>query len=263
MKKKVVIIIVLNLLLSCKKLYHDELIKKDEVLVLNNNKSLDSLNSIATNKSIIEIGFMDRYENLSKLSLENISKDEYARLKIPYTLSIPAIKNDKENFYIDIKDETLKFKKNTNLNYEDGEIWYEYKGYYPKLDLYAITKNSVSESMGFGDFFFIDGIKGTKFNIISIGDGSVELPVPSPNGIYLAYYYNMEYEQNNSFIAILKINDKSNVDNYLKEYSSYNSNNWNISELEWADDKTLLIKGSINSLKNDDEKFEYYKAKLE
>lgn len=101
----------------------------------------------------------------------------------------------------------------------------------PKLTFETITENSNSENLGFGQLFLLDSLNDYRYNIISFGDGSVELPIPSINNNYLVYFYNSVYEHKNCNIGVLKTNKKSNPKNYLNEYASYNSTDFAIEKI--------------------------------
>ena len=151
----------------------------------------------------------------------------------------PKFKQNKNYFYIKTKTKNYKFKKDKN-NSGNGS---EFLGYYPKLKLFALTNNSTTEGLGFGELMLIDGETDYKYRIISIGDASVEKPIPSMNNKYLVYYYNNVYEHKNSFIGVLKVNEKSNPKQFLQEYQSFQSDYFAIEKIIWKDDNIFIVKG--------------------
>jgi hypothetical protein len=152
------------------------------------------------------------------------------------------------------------------MNYGGEESWNgnEFLGYYPASKLFAITENSTSESLSFGQLFLLDSLNDYKYNIISFGDGSVELPIPSINNKYFVYFYNSVYEHKNCDIGILKINGKSAPKEYLNEYASYNSTDFAIEKIVWKSDNIFFVKGYEEIYENDNwvKKYKYYKTEL-
>ncbi len=109
--------------------------------------------------------------------------------------------------------------------------------------MYALTRATVSESLGFSELFLIDKNTDFQYNIVSIGDGAVETPIPSPSNKFLIYYYNSVYEHQNSDIGILKVNQNANPENLIEEYASFKSNYFEIEKIVWISDNSFLVKG--------------------
>ena len=211
-----------------------------------------------------DIGYADKYDKLPKLTFETITENEFLSLA-PKTY-IQTIKPDqnKDFFYIQTDLNKHKFKKYKDYGGKESWSGNEFVGYYPDLKLFAITDNSTAENLGFGQLFLLDSVTDYQYNIISFGDGNVALPIPSLNNKYFVYYYNSVYEHKNCDIGVLKINGKSNPQNYLSEYASYRSNDFAIEQIIWKSDNCFYVKGYEEIYENDNwiKKYKYYKTDL-
>lgn len=212
---------------------------------------------------IVSVGYYDRYEKLPKLRFDIITENEFAKYKINIR-KIQAVKTNRKGdyFFIKTKHQTHRFK--IYKDYGGTESWSgsEFLGYYPTLKLYAITSNSTAEHLGFGSLMLLDSLTDYTYNIISFGDESVQLPVPSPNNKYLVYFSNAMYQHKNTDIGILKINNKSKPTTYLKEYASYHSNDFAIETIIWINDNSFMVKGyeEIYVKEKWIKKYKYYKT---
>lgn len=210
----------------------------------------------------ITIGYYDSYKKLPKLVFDSISEVEFNELKTRTSLSKIKPKQKRNEFYIETAIRTHTFKK--YKNYGEPENWsgYELKGYYPRLKLFALTENSTAEHLGFGELFLLDSITDYRYNISSIGDGSVEIPVPSPDNKYFVYYYNHIYEHKDSEIRVLKINSKTNPEKYLSEYASYSSNHFAVEQIIWKSNHCFYVKGYEEEYDGSEwvKKYTYYKT---
>lgn len=225
----------------------------------------DSLPTAPTDSGkLIDIGFYDTFEKLPQLKLQIISESAY--IKSTYTTSIQTIKSeqDKDFFYL-----TTAFKKHSFKKYRDngGALSWsgcELSGYYPEFKLYAITQYSTADNLGFSELFLLDSITNYTYNIISPGDDRVELPVISPNKRWMAYFHNAAYEPNVCNIFILSIGNKTTPEKFLREHSSYHSNEFTIEEMAWQSDNCILIKVSRELEQNAEiiKVYEYYKTVL-
>jgi len=213
----------------------------------------------------VDIGYYDTYEKLPKLNFETITEKEFLSLEQKKYIQTLKPEQNKNFFYVQTALKKHKFKKYGD--YGGAESWSEfaYFGYYPTSKLFAITENSASESLGFGQLFLLDSLNDYIYNIISFGDGSVELPIPSINNKYFVYFYNSVYEHKNSDIGVLKINDKSNPINYLSEYSSYKSEEFAIEKIIWKTDNIFFVKGYEEVYEKDEwiKKYKYYKTEFD
>lgn len=231
-------------LFSCKNITENRNNKTDKPNT-NEQKEVNNEDSSKLNTPSISIGNISRYDSLPKLSFEKIDETTYLHYKSQQKspLVVPKLRESDSFFYITTKFKKWAFKKATLHSGDiDGENWDTFIGYYPALKMYAITHNSVSEHLGFGNLSLIDSLTSVQYNLISIGDGAVVAAIPSPNNQFLVYYDNAIYEDNNSFICLLKINSGQNTQNFLKEHASYRSNDWAIEDLVWMNDTSFVLK---------------------
>lgn len=191
----------------------------------------------------ILVGYYDNYENVTQLVFDSISEAQFNLLKAKKFLRQMKPEQKGNNFYIETAARKHTFKQ--YKDYGEPKNWYgnELLGYYPALKLYVLTKNSTADHLGFGELFLLDSITDYQYAISSIGDGSVETPIPSPNNKYFVYYDNTTYEQHNSTICILKINDKSDPLHYLSEHAQFNSTEFAVEQIIWKSDKCFYLKG--------------------
>ena len=255
---KPLLLILIIVLFSCKdkdqKITINETssIAKKDTFFIENNQSV-SKNMIDFEKSEKEsVGFQDKYDSLPKLKISHIFEDKYLTFNGNESLmKKSSIEEDKKYFYLGIGNETFRFKKEEQSNNQnrDGQFWYDYIGFYPSINMYAFSSNSVSESLGFSDFELINKKNGKIYEIVSPGDDRIENPILSDH--YMAYYYNNLYE-NGCFLGVLTIDTKGN----FKEYRSFQSDNFKINEIKWNDENSILLKISSDN----DKTFEYYET---
>jgi hypothetical protein len=189
------------------------------------------------------VGYHDNYENLPQLVFDSISESEFNKLKAAKFLRKLKPEQKGNEFYVETAFRKYTFKK--YKDYGEPENWngYDLVGYYPNLKLYALTKNSTADHLGFGELFLLDSTTDYQYVISSIGDGSVETPIPSTNNKFFVYYDNTMYEQQNSDICILKINDKAKPAHYLSEYAHFHSNEFAVEQIIWKSDQCFYVKG--------------------
>lgn len=239
--KKLIFCIVL-LLSSCNQSHET---KKQKEIDQAPTKELPETHSdsIRSKGKTITIGYYDNYEKLPKLVFDSISESEFNKLKAAKFLRKLKPEQRGNEFCIETAIRTHTFKK--YADYGEPENWdgYELLGYYPALKLFALTKNSTADHLGFGELFLLDSTTDYQYTIVSIGDGSVETPIPSPNNKYFVYYYNHIYEHKDSEIRILKINTKTNPGKYLTDYASYSSNYFAVEQIIWKSDQCFYVKG--------------------
>lgn len=243
----------------------EKTVEKDTLQFRNGQYSLKNLPEWNEDKSkSIELGYADTYDSLPKLHFDIISESDFDKVHFEYSFTKPELKNKGVNFFVTTSSMEHNFKKYDDYGGDEGFSGYEFIGYYPQLKLYALTENSTSESLGFGELFLLDSLSDYTYKIISFGDGSVSAPIPSPSNKYLVYYDNSVYEHKNCNIGILKVNSKSSPKSYLTEYASYYSDEFAIEQLIWASDNTILIKGYEEVYENEEwvKYFKYYKANL-
>ncbi|WP_343558875.1 hypothetical protein [Sphingobacterium sp.] len=213
----------------------------------------------------LTVGYGDRYDSLSKLNFERVGRESYKKASSIDIIvdKTPAI--EKENFVIPTGKGRLKFKKyDSSPGQADGFRGWEYKGYFPQLKMHILTSNHVAEGLGFSDLILLDSIDGRQHTIASIGDGAVEIPVPSPDGRFLVYHYNQVYAPNSCFIGVLEVQKGSSQRISLSEYRSFESWNWAVENIRWVDQHSIIVK-AYTFKKGDNGKnkqFTYYIAQL-
>ncbi|GEN74424.1 hypothetical protein [Chryseobacterium hagamense] len=204
----------------------------------------------------LEVGSSENFESVPVLNFVEITENEYNNLKIEanFITDFP-VKKRNHNYLLNVKNKTLQLKEMTPT-VKEGEKQYHYLGFYPTLNMYAFSENSLSDNLGFSELNLINTSNSFFYSIISPGDDKVENPVVSPMTKYLVYHYNYIYDQNKSFIGILKIGSDKKT---LTEYRSYSSSNFKVIDTAWFGDDHIGIK-----VTNDDlETFRYYKASLQ
>jgi hypothetical protein len=254
-------------MLSCKEKSNKQETKnqRESVLMKNDTSAsniVQSTDTIRNDDKIINIG---SFENLPKLKFDTISENEY--LKYSTTVVWKKIKIKKIGDYFYLKTQKQNHKLKIYKDYGGVESWNgsEFLGFCSNLDCYAISNNSTSEYLGFGELMLLNYKTDFKYNINSFGDGSVELPIPSKNTKFLIYYYNSPFENKNCDIGILKVNAKSDPQHFLREFASYHSNDFVIEGIKWIGDDTIYLKGceEIHEEGKLIKIYKYYKTKLE
>ncbi|NML57080.1 hypothetical protein [Chryseobacterium cheonjiense] len=201
-----------------------------------------------------QVGLEEKFEALPLLDFTEIAKNEYENLRsTAHPITNSPLQSKNGNYIVELNDKILQLKKLTST-IKEGETQYDYLGFYPSLDMYAFSANSIGDNLGFSEFNLINATNSSVYSIVSPGDDKVENPVISPDTKYLAYAYNYMYDKNKSFLGILKINNNQT----FTEYRSFSSDNFNIKEVVWFGDDYIGIK-----VTDDDSKtFKYYKANL-
>lgn len=243
MKNIISIIILSIILLNCKK----EKVVKSEPSVQKTFIDIKNLKHI-------EVGFSIKFEALPLLEFSEITKNQYDNLKSTANSIINSPLQIKDNNYLlEINNKILQLKTEANT-VKEGENKYNYLGFYPTLNVYAFSANSISDNLGFSELELINTSNSSVYSIVSVGDDKVENPIVSPQTKYLAYHYNYVYEDNKSFLGVLNINP----DKTFTEYRSFSSNDFNILETAWFGDDYVGIKVTSDNGKT----FKYYKANL-
>lgn len=212
---------------------------------------------------IIEVGYVDSFEKLPKLKFEKISEAEFSTYKSENFIVVPKIKQNRKTFYIQTDKNRYEFKKfPADEKVSAEKNGFKFAGYYPNLKLFAINDASVSEGIKFGNLVLIDKETDHKYKIVSIGDGAVETPIPSKNNQYLVYFHNYDYQHKNSFIAVLKVGEKSEPKKFLQEYASFQSDYFAVEKIIWLNDDSFIVKGFEEVFENDKwvKKYSFYKT---
>ncbi|MNH04699.1 hypothetical protein D3C87_622480 [compost metagenome] len=213
----------------------------------------------------LTVGYGDRYDSLPKINFKTAAAENYEKAFSSNSIVniTPAI--EKKNFVIPIGKGKLKFKKyDSSAGQGDGFRGWEYNGYFPQLKMHILVSHSVAESLGFSDLVLLDSIEGSQHRIASVGDGAVEIPIPSPDGRFLAYYYNEVYAPNSCFIGILDVRKGTPFRIRLSECSSFQTENWAVENIRWINQNTIIVKAyTLKKLGNERSKqFTYYTAEL-
>ncbi len=206
-------------------------------------------------KKEINVGYAANFDSLPKLNFSQITAEAYESHKQPQALVHPTIKQHNNNWLIPTRLGAIhfqKYKANSKADFKGVQ----YLGYLSKLKMHVAESFHTAEHIGFSDLFLIDSLNAYRYDIVSIGDGAVAVPVPSPKGSYLAYHYNEVYAKNSCFIGLLKVNGRQNPKSRLVEKMSFQTKDWAVEQLKWRDDNTLLVKGY--TLNNNREKVYHY-----
>ncbi|WP_157263057.1 hypothetical protein [Pedobacter steynii] len=210
------------------------------------------------------LGTTEEYQKLPHLKLKSASAEDFDQLPETNFWTMPKVEKANHHFYIQTSKGKQKFKIYSNEGNQKGWNGYELLGYSHLLSLYAISSNSSSEGIGFGELFLLDPKNSFKYHISSFGDWYVSLPVPSTQHKNFAYYHNTQYQHKNSDIGILKFNAKAAAGKAFKPVASLHSDEFAVEEMRWADDNILYIKG-FEEIYNCDKwikKYKYYRAAL-
>ncbi|MEO4006664.1 hypothetical protein [Flavobacterium sp. CAU 1735] len=264
--KRILFLLLSILTISCNDTKSTKISNTQKTDTVSKNNSISEKQEIEIDSTkIIEVGYHDNYEKLPKLTFDTITEKEFLSLGSKKYIQTFKPKQKGDFFYIQTALKKHTFKKYNDYGGEESWNGYEHLGYYPDFKLFAITQNSTSDYMGFGQLILLDSTNDYKYTIISFGDGSVELPIPSINNKYFVYFYNSVYEHKNSDIGILKINDKSNPKKYMTEYASYNSKDFAIEKIIWKTDNSFFVKGYEEVYENDKwvKKYKYYKTEFQ
>lgn len=221
-----------------------------------------STNLLAQTKKEITVGYIETYEKLPKIVFTSSSLAEYDKYLNTKYIVKPKLKTSKTHHIINSKGKQFNLKKYKGYGGEESYSGYVFLGYYPKLKMFALTENSTAEHLGFGNLVLIDSLTSYQYAIVSIGDGAVETPIPSPKGKYLIYYYNWPYEDNSCFIGLMKIGNRKKPQKVLTEEAGFDTKKWVVENIKWIDDKTFLIKAfTIKPYKRQGDRFyQYFKA---
>ena len=211
----------------------------------------------------IAVGYVENFEKQPKIKFVKSSKAEYEQCEKSADPVKIKIKESKADFNLSTKSKTFKLKKTNNEENDfDG---YEYIGYYKMLKMWAFTENTMSDNLGFGTFALLDSLNGNYYNIVSIGDGAIETPIPSPNGKYLVYYYNRLYDGDSAFIGVLQVNRNLKAKQVLKETLSFDTESFAVEGIRWLNDKKFVVE-AYNTVKKDGSRetiIQYLKANIQ
>ena len=214
----------------------------------------------------ITVGYVNRYDSLPKIRFEAASKESFDRLLQQSQLIRKAPAMAKGTLAVPAGKGRLRLKKyDGSLGQGDGFRGWEYAGYFPLLKMHALFSHSVSEHIGFSDLVLIDSITTDRYSIASIGDDAVAVPIHSPDGRFLAYYYNPIYERNSSFIGILAVDAKdTRTKGRISELMSFQTEDWGVEDIRWAGSSSLIVKAYTIQISGQTKtrKYAYYLARV-
>lgn len=215
----------------------------------------------------VAVGYADRYDSLPRIIFERTTIENYEKFQKAHQLvhNVPVV--DKAMLVVPTGKGKLRLKKYDGSPGQGGGFrGWEHAGYFPLLKMHALFSHSVAEHIGFSDLVLIDSITADQYSIVSIGDDAVEVPIPSPDGRYLAYYYNPAYERNSSFIGILGIGKKaSSLEGRISELMSFQTKDWAVEDIRWVDSSSFIVKAYIVQIAGQSRtrKYAYYLAKMD
>ncbi|SKB84060.1 hypothetical protein SAMN05660841_02623 [Sphingobacterium nematocida] len=213
----------------------------------------------------ITVGFADRYDSLPTLDFKPAAADRYEKLSAAPPLVQTGVTLKKNEITVPTAQGGILLKPYDDQSQGDGFRGWEYKGYLPIPKMHALVSQHVSEHLGFSDMVLLDSISATRYVIASIGDGAVEVPIPSPKGQFLVYYYNYVYERNSCFVGVLRIAEPNNSAEFrLAELMSFQTKDWAVKDIRWIDDHSFIVKAyTVQRTSTSERKqYAYYLAKI-
>ncbi|WP_264550605.1 hypothetical protein [Flavobacterium sp. N2038] len=216
---------------------------------------------------IVEIGYYEKLQNLPNFRLDSIKETEYNRIPLTESFKIAKIEEHNDFLYIQGANQKFEFRKYKDYKGELSWSGYKYFGNCASLDLVALQELSTADHMGFSEMQLLDLSNNYLFKIISLGDSSVSVPELSPDGKYMVYFQNPEYESKDLTIVILKVNDKNDPPGFLTEYKScFAKSDNSIEEIKWKNNTEIYIKASksigFDSNGKELKDYFYYKAEI-
>lgn len=206
------------------------------------------------------VGYMETYDSLPVIAFQPSSQAVYDKCKKQAVQVMPAAG---EQLVVRTKPGPVRLKKYRNDSKEEFK-GYEYPGYLAGVKMHVVTAHHTAEHIGFSDLSLIDSLTGNWYNIVSIGDDAVEIPVPSPRGRYIIYFYNYVYERNSSFIGVLTVNRNAQPLLLLSEKTSAGTKAWGVEDIRWIDDQAFVVKAFITDGEGYERtrRYQYYLARL-
>lgn len=212
-----------------------------------------------TTPKSVTIGWVDAYDTLPHLTLEEITVEEYRAYQKTY--KNPFVLDSSK---LEFTDTTICINtgkvKHTYTAYQDDKnhidgppfSWAVYKGYIPSLNLYVLESYGTSETTT-GSSFYLDGTSGIEYHFVTVSDNPNELPVLSQKKQFLVYYNNNIFGQQDNLIGILQVTKSKSGYGY-KEFASIRVDG-EINNLVWVDNETITFGLNLPTPK-------YYKAKV-
>jgi len=215
----------------------------------------------------LAVGYADRYDILPQLRFQLAERQLYEQAAPAPKMIVSNAAVEQDTLVVPTADGRKTFKKyDDSPGQADGFRGWQYMGYYPSLQIHALVSHDVSEHLGFSEMVLLDSTTSDRYRIVSIGDAAVELPVPSPDGRHIAYYYNPAYERNSCFVGLLRLSDSSgDTHARISEMASFQTEDWAVEDIRWVDNTAFIIKAYtvIGQGALESKQYAYYLARID
>ncbi|MGJ1384469.1 hypothetical protein [Sphingobacterium siyangense] len=211
----------------------------------------------------LAVGYADRYDSLPTIKFQIVGKQLYDKAVPTSKMVFTNAEVELDTLIVATAKGRITFRKyDDSLENGEGFQGWQYMGYFPSLQMHALVSHDVSEHIGFSDMVLLDSATSDQYGIVSVGDVAVELPVPSPDGHFTAYYYNHVYERNSCFIGILAV---LNGKHRLSEKMSFQTKDWAVEDIRWIDANSFVVKAYtlIGQGVQQSRQYTYYRASLD
>ena len=192
---------------------------------------------IDTTRQIQWLGDPNANDTTGKFTYDTITKKDFIAFKKKYnpqidTSSTRIIRTD-TSFLI----KTPQFKKYFRADQRDLYGGFnEYLGFIKPLNLFAIQFSG----SGVSGLRFIDSKTGKLYGVESPFDNGCVNPLLSPKNRYFLSYANNVFEDNESFIVILKVTvDKETYT--LENFISLTIGKWYIKDIVWINENSFAL----------------------
>lgn len=181
------------------------------------------------------------FDTISNKQFVGYSKRYRSKLNLTKNISVKD-----SSFILQMDQKEVVF----NTVVTDDFPWNEYVGLLEPLNLYVVL--NVDGRNETGSLNLIDKRTGKTYYFTSPFDYPCETVRLSPKNQYLLSFANNWYENNQSFISILKI-DRSGKQYKLKAFVSLDITQWTVNDIVWIDDHrfALSVKEKIDLENNE------------
>jgi hypothetical protein len=243
---------------SCENPHHNKTpLKKPKV------QSYSKQHKVLTDSINATIGLGDEasFDELPKLSFENIGESEYltykqnAQINDMDTNPSHLVSTD-SSFTLYTSKAKLVYKKRNKFTPSRDVSTVEYKGFINNLKAYFFNETNIGDDFEISQSFLIDSVNNIRYDFISRFDGATTAPAMSVNKKYFFYYENgimtgsADTEENNSFIGVIEISENGQP---YQELSSFTTTKWNIEDGVWVNNNAIALK--LNQRKYVDHKW--------
>lgn len=213
---------------------------------------------------IIYVAWPETFAQLPAIKLDALPEAAYPKTpaKSHLTQAKPEYRDD--YLYIPTDEKPYRHLALRERGGDTGWSGAELQGYYPVMNLYAIAEHSSAEGLGFCNLLLLDRHSSYRYYINSIGDDCVSLPLPSPDGQFMVYYYNWPYEHSHSDLVVLKYNEAAEPEKRFSAYAYLKSETFAIESIVWQDARHFYIRGYEEHLENEKwiRRYSYYEADI-